>query len=409
MFSTSNIPTATTAPASAVATTPEHSQALLVFPIRFENFCYYYAPAINKVTHITINNDRVDNARLLGIGGRNKVEYFQNHNSYFAVKSPLSLDPSQNTVAYYAQEKQYLEQAYPAFYAVHTTSFNAPSAKNPEKMETLSLAFFVMQYVQGVRLNAIFDVIKNEKWITFIYLVVAQELQRIHSLGILHGDIKNDNILIHHDAHTGVIKATFIDFEWAYRITDPVARCMEFNEGGAYHFAPERQYNPNTIAPKPAFASDVFAIGYTVRQNLENKHFHFQPTCLTNFYIQALSADPTKRPTTQTWITTLQDKLCSLQSVPTPIINSTENTSSTAMIISRGISAEQTSNTTQQVTNTQNKPDADNFGIDEMNYCTSNDASSDAMNIYDPEEKIHYEEQNNNADYYEEQHLAFLK
>jgi serine/threonine-protein kinase len=119
--------------------------------------------------------------------------------------------------------------------------------------------FMVMEMVDGEALNRI---LFREKQLTprkacDIVLQVAEALHYIHKQGVVHCDIKTENILISEEEHEGKRSKTVIkllDFGLARSLT--AARMSTSLSGTPHYVAPER------IRGEPASpASDVYGVG----------------------------------------------------------------------------------------------------------------------------------------------------
>ncbi|WP_230382437.1 protein kinase domain-containing protein [Piscirickettsia salmonis] len=145
-----------------------------------------------------------------------------------------------------------------------------------------------------------------------IVLAVALELQRIHNLGLQHGDIKFDNVII--EEKHGVFNAKFIDFGFAYRTPGEAIATSEV----CPYFAPERtevtkhqvgRYQVAKIV-EADFSQDVYSFGYMLAyahryavkmpqafydfiSNAQNKVAALRPTLISFLqeYLQAQLGD----------------------------------------------------------------------------------------------------------------------
>src|SRR3954469_2887960 len=119
--------------------------------------------------------------------------------------------------------------------------------------------FMVMELVEGEALNRI---LFREKQMTprracDIILQLAESLHYIHKQGVVHCDIKTENILISEEEHEGKRNRTVIkllDFGLARSLT--ASRASTSLSGTPHYVAPER------IRGEPASpASDVYGVG----------------------------------------------------------------------------------------------------------------------------------------------------
>jgi len=133
---------------------------------------------------------------------------------------------------------------------------------------------------------------------------IATELQRLHKLDIIHGDIYADNILINGDN-----EAYFIDFGLSKTVSDKAAVCTVKQKD---YWPPERtnfdEHESNHPAPKPA--QDIFSLGYLIQ------HFFLIPatanyTATLDWAVRATNPEPSARPQLCELITILK-KACEL-------------------------------------------------------------------------------------------------
>src|SRR3954469_2141393 len=119
--------------------------------------------------------------------------------------------------------------------------------------------FMVMELVEGEALNRI---LFREKQMTprracDIILQLAESLHYIHKQGVVHCDIKTENILISEEEHEGKRNKTVIkllDFGLARSLT--ASRASTFLSGTPHYVAPER-----ILGDPPSPSSDVYGVG----------------------------------------------------------------------------------------------------------------------------------------------------
>lgn len=104
---------------------------------------------------------------------------------------------------------------------------------------------------------------------TVLLNTLIDSLQLLHDLGIVHGDLKPDNILMHKPSARGLYTAKLIDFDDAYVSGDPRER--DVIGGDVVHGAPEwlRYMRDPSVSPtRLTTAVDVFALALIVHQFL---------------------------------------------------------------------------------------------------------------------------------------------
>lgn len=155
---------------------------------------------------------------------------------------------------------------------------------------------YVMNYVEGEKLRLLVPQITCPRQLAEMTLKIAEELQRIHNVGIIHGDLNTDNILIYSSEKQAFI-VRLIDFGASSDITEVSANLYN-NSVNAKWIAPEIRNN-GLKAVKPHPRQDVFAFGYTLNYLLE-KHsarddlMQLFPSIET-FILASQNSDPMKR------------------------------------------------------------------------------------------------------------------
>ncbi|ALA24813.1 hypothetical protein AVI51_01920 [Piscirickettsia salmonis] len=139
-----------------------------------------------------------------------------------------------------------------------------------------------MPFFPGDSFNAALT--KDPDSVDEIILAVALELQRIHQSGVIHGDIRSDNIII--EEKNGIFNAKFIDFGWAYEYPSDdnviVTKCS--------YFAPERA----KIDLKAHPSQDIYSFGWML--GIAHDLVKEIPEKFYGFLIGANEEDPVLRP-----------------------------------------------------------------------------------------------------------------
>jgi len=158
--------------------------------------------------------------------------------------------------------------------------------------------FIAMEFVQGISLHQFLEERSLiPKRALEIIIQVAYAIAHLHAHGILHRDLKPDNILI---TESGAIKlidfgiAQFVNSKKIDRMTKKTSRL-----GTPQYMSPEQRLNPDKVS----YASDIFSLGI-VTYELYLGHFchgiiHLDvlPQGLKKILQKALQTDPEQRYT----------------------------------------------------------------------------------------------------------------
>lgn len=186
----------------------------------------------------------------------------------------------------------------------------------------------VLPYVKGEDSGAFISKITNYLELAEVILDIVTELDRIHSIGIIHGDVHPGNIIINKLADTFNIR--FIDFGFAYYLWSAYANSYLEGRNGRKWYAPEL-YNNQNYSVKPNRNQDVYALGMLFIKCLDKHsetHKLLQAFPLIGTFIrESISVEPNKRPkllnfSTQLRATLLQAKqevVAAPSIVPAPI------------------------------------------------------------------------------------------
>ena len=168
----------------------------------------------------------------------------------------------------------------------------------------------VTRYIEGEIAQTFFKKITCERDLAKLILRITQELQRIHEpkVGIIHGDIKDDNIMIHQVNNEFMIR--FIDFGNSsyFMENSPIT----YEETKIQHLPPELfDDRRHTIRPHPSI--DVYSFGSMLNRIFSNhlsylkliKSFPFIHT----FILESQNNDPCKRPSLAAFYQQLNDEL----------------------------------------------------------------------------------------------------
>lgn len=226
-------------------------------------------------------------------GAFGHVRFFVGNQGHeIAVKSPVGefKDPQNFDGVNIIKSCKFFNKVYPDYVGtlhIWKTTFRQVMPKLPgailfEKIETCSEA----EYVD-------------------MLLAIASELNRLHSLGIIHGDIKPNNILI--DDSVYPVRAYLIDFDFSYDI-DGYATTTTIK--GCTYWAPERR---ECIELKANVAQDIYS--FSVLFDSCHRNAPYMQASLSSglsdfldqYRLDASSKDSTQRPSLDLFINQLQD------------------------------------------------------------------------------------------------------
>ncbi|KAG0364385.1 hypothetical protein BGZ54_007578, partial [Gamsiella multidivaricata] len=153
-------------------------------------------------------------------------------------------------------------------------------------------AYIITDYAEGGSLT---KAIPRLDWDNKIRIAAeaAQGLGYLHSMDIIHRDIKGDNILL-----TKHNEVRLCDFGMAKVMDSAVSVSRYRRKGTAGYIAPELI----SRSPKYSAKSDVFALGIVMREMLDQN----APPDYTVLMTRCIDADPNNRPTTDEIEDTLQ-------------------------------------------------------------------------------------------------------
>ena len=159
----------------------------------------------------------------------------------------------------------------------------------------------VIPYAGPCTVNEALKKIRTPSELANIIWLMAHELILLHEKGIIHGDVKETNVVMSIEN-----EITWIDFEYSYYLTDKFATC---DPTGSY-WAPERRKYVN--APVPDTSQDVYSFASmlaSIQKKYLCKEKCAQFPSIVAFITQGMEEQPEKRPTLQSFCETLSDEI----------------------------------------------------------------------------------------------------
>jgi serine/threonine protein kinase len=281
----------------------ELSEQTLSFVVDGHSIIYHFKDKLcTDIYNIEIDLDSYTFASILGSGTNGTARLYKNKNGLeIVVKTP---NPAIPHSGYYAARKRDIEIAqslYPndGFYCIneHTRSALDDKGKvildNKGKILPAYGFYAIAPYIPSVNLTEFCHQIKTKAELIETLLAFTHELHRIHTAGVIHGDIHPSNVRLWRDSRTNKVGVRFIDFECAYyRHTENATKTLQ----QAPHWAPERIDKPTaesaefagesfeypTLKSHPA--QDMFSFGYTLWQALYHHSLLKQLSFISKFY-----------------------------------------------------------------------------------------------------------------------------
>ncbi|UUM19244.1 serine/threonine-protein kinase [Mycoplasma sp. 1018B] len=239
-------------------------------------------------------------------GGFSKVYKIQElddkSDTFYALKYAYNSETSN-----YEQNKKRFEQEIKIYKKIKSNYV----ARYIESFFDEKEQYIVMEFVDGVSLkNRLAEGKINPKIVRNYAIQIAEGLQELHTCGIIHRDIKSNNIMITKDKNIKII-----DFGLA--LTDESQRFTQETKlvGSIYYMAPEICVAKSV----PTRQSDIYALGVLIYEMLTmeypfkgatyeetiNKHKFASlpnlakilniPQAMINIIIRATAKDPNKR------------------------------------------------------------------------------------------------------------------
>ncbi len=247
--------------------------------------------------------------KVLGEGGIGQVRLFENDkNRAFAVKSP---------------QEEYIDLSEESFNKM-TNSFSSEVALNrrayPDEPRKGICSYFydkqekkytpyyryIMAYVPGQEAREMIPTINDADRLVNAICNIALEVQRIHELGIIHGDLNRRNIMI-----TDNNEVHLIDFGLAYDLYANTAKC--YPSGNKMWWMAPELCNDGKEDVKPNENQDVYALGKTLEKLLKQTACYAiakeKFPCIESFITQAQCINPIERPSLKAFCEQLEKEV----------------------------------------------------------------------------------------------------
>lgn len=219
----------------------------------------------DETPHYSIDRYQVE--KTLGTGGMSTVmlAYDKERQQHVALKVPRA-QPAEKVEQF---EKRFLREAKAALAVRH------PNLCRLYHVGVDSGTFFLtMAYIQGMTLNELLDATGPlaEEDAAMIIKGVASGLAELHDQGILHRDLKPDNIMIDRDGTPIVLDFGLAKFFTGEGAWDDLTASSQF-VGTPAHIAPE-QVRGKKVSPR----TDQFSLGTVLWTLLcDREPFHGNP------------------------------------------------------------------------------------------------------------------------------------
>lgn len=230
-------------------------------------FAFYLSSRMMRSPSVYLSIDKATGepsifkpVKELGEGSYGKVRMFQNANGQSISVKSLQADYSLGETASFFKHSKKLQReleciqlVYPEFGLAKCFNLSVQKARG-----TFFCARMTMPYFKGRVAGLLIPTLDSPIQLAEIVLKVAQELKRIHELGIVHGDLHHHNVMIE-ALEKGSFRVYIIDFGEACKITDASATRWG-KEGLGVWYAPELVVDDKQVAPHPN--QDIYSFGY---------------------------------------------------------------------------------------------------------------------------------------------------
>ena len=153
------------------------------------------------------------------------------------------------------------------------------------------LPYFVMEYLEGTTLEAKIrreGAISPDRAIDYV-LQACDGLREVHTAGIVHRDVKPENLFLASTAGNRKEVVKVVDFGIAKRLDAARAKIVTGPQdriGSPCYMSPEQMLSPKTVDPR----TDVWALGVVLYQSLTG-HLPFDGNTLEEMFERIQSAE----------------------------------------------------------------------------------------------------------------------
>lgn len=280
------------------------------------NIITYFPHTLEKQDSFLILHDPTDNKRKkfepigrLGKGHNGHVRLFAHQDETIAVKSPHSsyalADLSWEDMNYDSQNIQkefgFLRLIYPdeIKYFLH----EIPKLPSNDKESWHYDYRMIMPFIDGIGINQyVKRFVNTYQDMATLILRLAEELQRIHDAGIIHGDIAPRNIIV--SGHEQDYKVYIIDYGMAYKMNGYISyfhleKMRDRNNAPSF---PRERYSEKDILAHPS--QDVFSLASCINSLIDRnangekwaEYFKKSYPCIQHFIRMATHVLPDQRP-----------------------------------------------------------------------------------------------------------------
>jgi serine/threonine protein kinase len=250
--------------------------------------------------------------KKLGIGSNGCVRLFQNREgekigvkslkNRIIVTSPQTRDHLRNNLQ---REAELNKAAYPDTILSETFEFDYH-----RKGQTSYTNRYVMPYVEGQTAWVLMHETICPHQLAAMTLGIALELDRIHRLGIIHGDLNPENVMLRPGDNNAFL-TRFVDFGCSYFLTDDSALLWTFHIDSTW-IAPEL-CTESQLTVKPNTNQDVYGLGFSLNYSLEDNPCYQEllelyPS-INTFISTSQRKTPFLRPDLQSFCEQLQNEL----------------------------------------------------------------------------------------------------